>query len=84
MPNPSEQNKDEVHEGTQTLQEIADEVETEREQAGAAFSLPDDDADEDDARTREDHEDGPAAALKVDEVPPAAFVRPSQPGGLAP
>ena len=57
MPNAEEQEQQEIHEGTQTLQEIADEVEAEREHAGQKFTLPDDETPEDDAETREDHED---------------------------
>ena len=57
MPNPEEQNEQEIHEGTQTLQDIADEVEAEREQAGRRMTVPDDDTPEDDGETREDHLD---------------------------
>lgn len=55
MPNPEDQSKKDVSEGTQTLQDIADEVEAEREQAGRKATLPDDDTPEDDGETREDH-----------------------------
>ena len=57
MPNPDEQSKKDVHEGTAMLQDIADEVEAEREQAGQKFTVPDDDTPEDDGETREDHAD---------------------------
>ncbi len=60
MPNPDEQNAQEIHEGTQALQDIADEVEAEREQAGRKASLPDDDIPGDDGETREDHADADA------------------------
>ncbi|GIG55444.1 hypothetical protein [Demequina activiva] len=57
MPNPEEQSNQDVSEGTETLQEIADEVEAEREQAGRKMTVPDDDTPEDDGETREDHQD---------------------------
>ncbi|WP_297081182.1 hypothetical protein [uncultured Demequina sp.] len=55
MPNPTDQNSEEIHEGTEALQAIAEDVEAEREKGGRKASLPDDDTPEDDAETREDH-----------------------------
>lgn len=62
MSNPKNQNKDEVREGTEALQEIAEEVEAERSTSGPDLTVPDDDTPEDDGETREDHaQDGDLA-----------------------
>jgi len=76
MPNPTEQNEQEIREGTEALQAIAEDVEAEREQAGRKASLPDDDTPEDDAETREDHEDETAG-----DVPPGSFIAAENSGG---
>ncbi|WP_084105728.1 hypothetical protein [Demequina sp. NBRC 110056] len=78
MPNPDDQTQQEIREGTETLQAIADDVEAEREQAGRKMSVPDDDTPEDDGETREDHEDDPAG-----EVPPGSFIATEATGGAA-
>ncbi|WP_084101841.1 hypothetical protein [Demequina sp. NBRC 110051] len=64
MSDPTEQ---EIHAGTEALQEIADEVEAEREK-GSAGVMPDDDTLADDGETREDHLDDGVGL----DVPPAA------------
>lgn len=65
MSDPTEKD---IREGTEALQEIAEEVEAERAQGAAA--VPDDDTPEDDDATREDHLDEDE---QLDEVPPAAI-----------
>lgn len=65
MSDPTEQD---IHAGTEALQEIADEVEAERE-TGSAGVMPDDDTPADDGETREDHLDDDGVDL---DVPPAA------------
>ncbi|MDN4481091.1 hypothetical protein [Demequina muriae] len=56
MPDPTDQSKEEFHEGTEALQSIADDVEAERERSGSGTNLPnDDDTAEGEAETREDH-----------------------------
>ncbi|WP_084129088.1 hypothetical protein [Demequina sp. NBRC 110055] len=62
-----------VHEGTQALQDIADEVEAERERGGAGL-MPDDDTPADDGETREDHEDDDE--VDIDAPPGAANLGP--------
>lgn len=63
MPDPSQQSESEIHEATEALKEIAEDVEAERAQAGRATSLPHDDPEGDDA-TREDHVEGAASTFK--------------------
>lgn len=56
MPDPSDQNPEDFHEGTKTLQGIAADVEAERERSGTRLDLPDDDVSSDEeGETREDH-----------------------------
>lgn len=81
MPNPDEQSQQEIHEGTEALQAIADDVEAEREQAGRKVSLPDDDTPEDDGETREDHQAEAGDPLTDDEVGPMGYGRLDQQGG---
>jgi hypothetical protein len=76
MPNPTEQSKDEFHEGTAMLQDIAADVEAERAQAGHNLTVPNDATPEDNAETREDHQgDGDL------DVPAAPAVPGHQAGG---
>ncbi|WP_084038234.1 hypothetical protein [Demequina sp. NBRC 110053] len=76
MPTPDDQNEQEIREGTEALQAIADDVEAEREQAGRKTSLPDDDTPEDDGETREDHDNDTV----LGEVPPGSFIQGQQSG----
>ena len=64
----TDKDQHDVHEGTEALKDIADEVVAEREQGKAAL-MPDDDTPEDNAATREDHEEDEVAEV---DAPPAA------------
>ncbi len=64
----SDPTENEIHEGTEALKEIAEEVEAERAQ-GTAGIMPDDDTPEDDGETREDHLEEDTVNL---DVPPGA------------
>lgn len=56
MSRPTDQSDEQIREGTETLQSIADDVSAEREKSGASWTVPGDEGSgEDEAETREDH-----------------------------
>lgn len=71
MENPAEQDEQELHEGTQALQDIAEDVEQERARRGR--SDVDVTVEEDDAETREDHLDGDDKDVPMGSVNPLPY-----------
>ncbi|MFN3866359.1 MAG: hypothetical protein ACK4MD_06555 [Demequina sp.] len=56
MADSTDQHDEQVSEGTERLQAVADDIDKEREQTGIRIDVPDDDAEpEQAAKTREDH-----------------------------
>ncbi len=58
MPDPAQQSENEIREGTEALESIADDVEQERAKSDQQWAAPGADvARDDEATTREDHRD---------------------------